>query len=195
MSTTVIGVQELFYALILTEDETTTTYESPKRLGYVQELTITPSTESASQYGDNRVIETYTSLGAIEVGVTLTGIEPEIEAEVLGHAYIDGATVKTAIDQAPRVALLYKRLMADGLFRYKVLYRGQFALPEEANNTKEDTVTFQSTSLTASFIPRLSDQVFEYQVDERVAEGDAVVQITEWFTEVQEPLIDENITP
>jgi phage major tail protein, phi13 family len=187
MSTTVVGVEELFFAVIEDETQSLTEYDTPERLGYVQELTITPNSEAVNQYGDNRIIESYTSISAIEVNATLTGISPEVEATILGYTHANGVTIKHEKDQAPFVALMYKRLMANGKYRYKVLYKGKFSLPEESNQTKEESVTFQSTSLVATFVPRL-DGIYEYQVDEGTATGPALASIETWFTSVQEPV-------
>src|SRR5699024_9672336 len=105
-------------------------------------------------YGDNMVVETASSMSNIEVNVTLTGVDPKVEAEILGHTYGNGTVLKNSENIAPFVALMYQRTMANGSSRYVVLYKGQFALPEESSSTKEDSVEFQSTPLTASFLPR-----------------------------------------
>ncbi|MEH7464576.1 major tail protein [Bacillus thuringiensis] len=194
MSTTIIGIDKLYYAKIVSDGEGGTRYEKPKHLGYVQELSVEPKVETASQYGDNRAIETASAMGAIDVKLKLTGIDPEVEADVLGYEYANGATKKTAEAIAPEIALMYRRLKANGKYRYKVLYKGRLAIPSETTTTKEDKIDFQSTEFEASFMPRLSDGVFEYQIDEEMSGADKVV-IQKWFEAVPEPVIKETLIP
>jgi phi13 family phage major tail protein len=189
MSTTIVGVEKLYYAILSDETATPVLYDAPKQLGFVQEMKVAPQSESASQYGDNRIIETATAMGNIELELTLTGISPEVEAEVLGHQYGNGAIIKKDTDVAPYIALLYKRVKANGKSRFKVLYKGKMGLPEEANKSKEDKVEFQSTEMKATFAPRI-DGVYEFQLDEEVVTGTAgQALVSDWFNEVQEPVL------
>ncbi|PFD41409.1 major tail protein [Bacillus cereus] len=163
--TTIIGIDKAYFAPFL--DEIAETYEAPFRLDPIQSLSVEPQTNTSSQYGDNIAIETASAMGTIESTVNFTGLTPEIEARILGHKYIpaDRRVIKAADDVAPQGAFLYRRMRADGGYRYKVFYRGRFTLPNEETNTKEDQVEFQSAELGIVFAPRLSDQVYEMSID------------------------------
>ncbi|MBJ8026318.1 hypothetical protein JDS90_33655, partial [Bacillus cereus] len=77
-------------------------------------------------------------MGTIEATGNFTGLTPESEARILGHKYVsaDRRVIKAADDVAPPGAFLYRRMRADGGYRYKVCYRGRFTLPNEETNTK-----------------------------------------------------------
>lgn len=163
--TTIIGIDKGYFAPFT--DEMAETYETPFKLDPIVELKIEPATDTASQYGDNIAIETASAMGAINATVTFTGLTPEIEARLLGHTYVaaDRRVIKAANNIAPLGAFMYRRLRADGGYRYKVLYRGRFGLPNEETATKEDKIDFQSSEMTAVFMPRLSDQVYDMSID------------------------------
>ncbi|WDS60619.1 hypothetical protein BC7_00022 [Bacillus phage BC-7] len=163
--TTIIGIDKAYFAPFL--DEGAETYDKPFRLDPIQELSIEPQTNTSSQYGDNIAIETASAMGAIEGTATFTGLTPEIEASIMGHKYqpADRRVIKSAEDVAPMGAFLYRRMRADGGYRYKVFYRGRFSLPNEETTTKEDQIEFQSAELGLTFVPRLSDQVYEMSID------------------------------
>lgn len=165
MSTTIIGIDKLYFAPM--KDEQLETYYKPVQIGYVQEFSIEPEQESVSQYGDNRAIETASAMGAITGTLTLTGIRPDREALILGHQFDEttNAVLKKANTIAPMGAVLYRRLKADGTYRYKVLYKGRFGLPKEETTTREDKIEFQGSEFTINFVPRLKDEFYEFQVD------------------------------
>jgi len=165
MTTSIIGIDKLYFAPM--QDEQKETYYKPVQIGYVKELSVEPEVESVSDYGDNRAIESASAMGSIPAKLVLTGIQPDREALVLGHKYskTNKTLIKSAEDVAPQGALLYRRMKADGSYRYKVLYKGRFALGKEETKTKEDKVEFQSPEYEISFMPRLKDSVYEFQID------------------------------
>ncbi len=163
--TTIIGIDKGYFAPFT--DEVAETYETPFKLDPIRSVSIEPEVNSASQYGDNIAIETASAMGAINATITFTGVTPEIEAKLLGHTYVeaDRRVIKAASDIAPLGAFLYRRMRADGGYRYKVLYRGRFAVANEETTTKEDQIEFQDAEMTAVFMPRLSDQVYDMSID------------------------------
>lgn len=186
--TTIIGIDMAYFAPFL--DETAETYDVPFKLDPVQTISVEPQTNTTSQYGDNIAIETASAMGTIEATVTFTGLTPEIEAAILGHKYTstDRRVVKKASDVAPMGAFLYRRMKADGSYRYKVFYRGRFSLPNEETNTKEDTVEFQGSEMGIVFAPRLSDQVYEMSIDADKGVGGAPDKYaSKFFTKVYLP--------
>lgn len=190
--TTIIGIDKAYFAPFL--DEVAETYEVPFRLDPIQNLTIEPQTNTTSQYGDNIAIETATAMGTIEGTATFTGLTPEIEARILGHTYVsaDRRVIKSATDIAPMGAFLYRRMRADGGYRYKVFYRGRFAIPSEETATKEDQVEFQSAELAITFAPRLSDQVFEMSID---ADKATASTPDKWATKFFEKVLNPTENP
>ncbi|MDA1658823.1 hypothetical protein PDK35_02385 [Bacillus cereus group sp. TH153LC] len=184
--TTIIGIDKAYFAPFL--DEQAETYDVPFKLDPIQELSVEPQTNTSSQYGDNIAIETASAMGAIEATAKFTGLTPEIEAKILGNKYdsTDRRVIKSASDIAPMGAFLYRRMRADGGYRYKVFYRGRFTLPNETTTTKEDQVEFQSAEMGLVFQPRLSDQVYEMSID---ADKPANGQVDPWATKFFEKVL------
>jgi len=191
MSTTIIGIDKFYFAKML--DEQLETYDTPVYIAPVQELSIEPETDSASQYGDNRAIETASAMGSIKGTVKFTGISGENEALILGHKQQEGKLIKSAEDVAPLGAVLYRRMKADGSYRYKVLYRGRFSLPKEETTTKEDKIDFQSAEFEVNFMPRLKDSIYEFQIDN--PDKDTDPWKTAFFAKVIEPSLTASPTP
>jgi len=186
--TTIIGIDKAYFAPFM--DETAETYEVPFALDPIQTFSVEPQTNTSSQYGDNIAIETASAMGTIDGTATFTGLTPEIEAKILGATYVpaDRRVIKSASDVAPMGAFLYRRMRADGGFRYKVFYRGRFSLPNEETNTKEDQVDFQGSELAITFAPRLSDQVYEMSIDADKATSEKPDKwATEFFKKVLMP--------
>lgn len=185
MSTSIIGVDFAYFAKLTSEENKT--YDKLVKLDPVQQIDVDPETSSTSQFGDNRAVETANAMGAIKLNVTFTGLEPSNEALLLGHNIsVDKKSVeKRADDIAPYGAFIYRRLRADGGYRYKVLYKGRFNRPKESTKTKEDNVEFSGQELEANFMPLAIDGgLYEYYVDAPV--GDKTVE-TAWKTAVVFP--------
>jgi phi13 family phage major tail protein len=190
--TTIIGIDMGYFAPFL--DEIAETYEEPFKLDPIAELSVEPEVNTASQYGDNIAIETASAMGAINATIAFTGLTPEIEAKLLGHTYVtaDRRVIKAASDIAPLGAFLYRRMRADGGYRYKVLYRGRFSIPKEETKTKEDQIEFQNSELGAVFMPRLSDQVYDMSID---ADKATPLVPDKWATKFFEKVLLPTETP
>lgn len=189
-STSVVGIDKLYYAIVTETTSggtTTSTYGTPKQLGHVQDLTVTPKVNTAFQYGDNAIIESANTLGQVDLKATLTGMELQDEAAILGSGFGNGAIIKKSTDIAPWVALMYRRLKANGQYRYKVLYKGKFVLPDDTTKSKEDKVTFSGKVLSATFLQRPDDSTLEFQIDSELASTAGTTSIGSWFTTVQQP--------
>lgn len=171
MSTSIIGVDFAYFAPLTSESNKT--YGEMVKLDPVQQIDVEPETSSTSQYGDNRAVETVNGMGAITLKVTFTGVSMENEAMLLGHK-IDSAKkslTKRADDIAPYGAFVYRRMKANGAYRYKVLYKGVFSRPKESTKTKEDSVEFSGQEMEASFMPLAIDGgLYEHSVDAAVGD-------------------------
>lgn len=104
-----IGLKNLYYAKIKTDGDSSTTYETPKKLGNAVSVDINPSTNKTSLYGDDMAVATDVAFGEVTVTIETTEITLEDQAALLGHTYdaTDGLTAKSS-DVAPYVALLFE---------------------------------------------------------------------------------------
>lgn len=145
------------------------TYQKGRYLGPSATLSITVTSADAKDYGDNRVVETDTSVTGGTVSLELNEMLNELNAFLLGHS-VDEQTGEVAFSQddiAPFVGLgaigTSQRNKANkyiGKFYKKV----QFKEPNDENATKQDNVSFTHSTLEGNmFVPE--DGVWKVQVE------------------------------
>lgn len=153
-----IGLRDIYYAVILKDDETGTEYDTPKYFAPAMTLTYTPTYNRANLRGDDRVIATASSEGTTTVSVGLTELTKQAQVDVLGAKVAsDGGILEGAENRPKDVALMYRAEKANGAYRYDVIYKVQFDPAEESLETKQETPTFATPTLNGEAIPRLSD--------------------------------------
>ena len=93
-------------------------------------------------------------------------------------------------DVPPWVAIGFRTLKSNGNYRYVWLYKGRFSDPEDNNETKADSINFQSDTIKGQFV-KLEYGVsvdgsvrkaWKYEIDEDNALVNAIDQVG---TEVQ----------
>lgn len=179
-----IGLDKIYYAIMT--DETLETYATPKRIPGAITANVSPTTNSVTLNADDRADEVANSLGEIEIEINPKDLPPDILKDILG-ATIDsnGALSQSATDVAPYVAIGWRSRKSNGKYRYYWFYKGKFQPNEEEFQTKEDTPTFQTPTITGLFIPRQKDDKWKVLIDE---DGETVPAsvITDWFKTVYE---------
>src|SRR5699024_9641634 len=127
-----IGLRDIYYAVIESDDESGTVYGDPKKFSPAMTLTYTPTYNRASLRGDGQVVSTTSSKGSTTVAVGLTDPTKEAQADVLGAKIAaDGGVLEGADNRPADVALMYRAEKANGSFRYDVIYKVQFDPAEE----------------------------------------------------------------
>lgn len=178
-----VGLQDIYYALCTKDDSAGVTYSTPKKISAAISAKVTPTVNSATLFGDDGPIVTANALGEIAVEIGVADIPFTIQAELLGSTLNEnGLLIDNADDQAPEVALGFRRSMSNGTFRYVWLLKGKFSLPEEDAQTKQGTPTFQTPTITGTFLKRLKDGHWRFRADSGVAGSEAL--IASWFTAV-----------
>lgn len=184
-----VGMDKIHYAIMT--DEETETYSTPKPLPGAITGTVSPTTNNATLYADDQAWETATALGDVGIEINVADLPQESLADLLG-ATIDenGVMVQTAQDVAPYVAIGWRSMKSNGKYRYFWYYKGRFQPNEESFQTKEDSPSFQTPSISATFIARQKDGKWRVRVDE---DGNNVPEevIKDWFTKVY----DGTVTP
>lgn len=178
-----VGLQDIYYAKLTKDDPTGVEYDTPKMLLPAITANVTPTVNSATLYGNDGPIVTANALGEITVEIGVADIPLETQADLLGSSInADGLLVDNADDQAPEVALGYRRSMSDGSFRYTWLLKGKFQLPAEEAQTKQGEPTFQTPTITGIFLKRLFDGNWRFRADSNNAASAAL--IAAWFDAV-----------
>lgn len=180
-----VGFDQLYYAIMTDED--TETYGTPKRLDGAISLSTSPTTNSETLYADDGAYDSVSSMGDVDVELGVAELPVEDYSALLGHSIDSNGGVDAKVtDQAPYVALGYRRRLANGKYRYVWLYKGRFRLSDEDAETKGDTPSYQTPTLNATFISRQTDGRWRYYVND----GDAGVTtafINSFFTSVYVP--------
>ena len=182
-----VGLDNVYYAIITKDDESGTQYDTPKKFAPAIQLTKTPAYNRASLRADNGVIATAGSKGPIAISLGVSDLSKEARADVFGmKVNADGVVVSNKDDRPADVALLARAEKSNGEHRYIVLYKVQFNPPEETIDTKAETPTFNTPSISGEAIPRLSDGNEEAYVDSDDADITDPLVIENWFTSVYE---------
>ena len=187
-----IGCDHLVYAPMTAEDtvDKAPTYGEVVSAPGVMSININPNGSQETLFADDGPMETASTLGKIEVEIQKNELTTKNKAELLGHS-IDakGGLVYGDSDVAPWVAIGFRTLKSNGNYRYVWLYKGKFTEPEDANETKGDSINFQSDTISGQFV-RLNKtynvgtktvRPWKYEMDQDHAEADATV-ISSWFT-------------
>jgi len=192
-----IGCDNLVYAVMTTEETTTAApvYGEVKSAPGVMSVGINPNASQETLFADDGPMETATTLGKVSVEIKKNDLSATNKTDLLGHK-IDssGAVVYGAADVPPYVAVGFRALKSNGAYRYTWLYKGKFVDPEDTNETKGDSISFQSDTITGEFV-RLSNTItvgtskvnpWKYEID---SDGTDVTEatVTSWFDSVAMP--------
>lgn len=186
-----IGCDNLVYAPMTTEDTASTppAYGEVKQAIGVMSLNINPNGAQETLFADDGPMETASTLGRIEVEIQKNELTTENKADLLGHQ-IDakGALVYGDSDIPPWVAIGFRTLKSNGNYRHVWLYKGKFTEPEDSNETKGDSINFQSDTINGQFtrlnyaytINSKKVRPWKYELDQDHTSADATT-IGKWF--------------
>lgn len=179
-----IGLRDLHYALLTTDDATTIAYGTPEKIAGAINAKISPKSNTSTLYADDGPDEVASALGEITVEIQVKDLPLAIQAALLGHKLgTDGVLLKNASDVAPYVAIGFKSMKSNGKYRYVWLYKGKFQLQEQEYKTKEDTPEFQTPTIEATFVKRQKDGNWQAIGDE---DETGFTAGATWFTKVYE---------
>lgn len=196
-----IGCDNLVWARLTKDDGVELTYDTPVALPGLMSIGINPNTESATAFYDDGPAESATTLGAIEVTIQKSALGTKEAATLLGHSLdANGMVIYGANDTAPEGALGFRTLKSDGTYKYCWLLKGVFVDGEENNETKGDSINFQSDELTGSFakvnmkydvVDTITGETKQTQpwrvMVDAAAEGVSEDLLSQWFTKVITP--------
>lgn len=192
-----IGVSNFHYAK-MTKEETLTeapTYEAPTSAPGLMSLNINPNAGMDTLFADDGPFETATTIGNIEVEVQKNALTTQNKADLLGKVVDDrGGLVSSSTDIPPWVAIGFKSLKSNGNYRYCWLYKGKFMDPEDNNETKGDSINWQSDTITGNFVKLIYQMTiagktvcpWKYDLDED-DEGVDTEILEKWFDSVVLP--------
>ena len=195
-----IGCDNLVYAIMKTEDTPSAApvYDKPVAAPGVISVNINPNTSQETLFADDGPYDTATTLGKVEVEINKAELTSENKSDLLGHAIDEkGGVVYSDSDVPPWVAIGFRTLKSNGKYRFVWLYKGKFTDPEDNNETKGDSINFQTDTIKGQFV-KLSNQVtiggspkrlWKYEMDADSTSADADT-MSKWFESVTLPTAD-----
>lgn len=165
-----IGVRNLHYAIMKTDDKTGATYETPVKVAGVRTIDVKPSSGIDTLYGDDAPFDVANYLGDISVSVDAAQVPLNDLAALLGHTVNKGVMEYKSTDTPPYVALLFESVKSNGKKRFVKLLKGKFAEPEENFQGKDTSTHWNTVKLTGHFVVREHDSAWKRVADEDAAD-------------------------
>lgn len=177
-----VGVKDLYYAILNTDSETGgVSYGTPVKMAKAINVQISPTTNTETLYADDAPSEIATALGEISVEINADDLPLDVQAALLGHTVTNGILVKNVNDNAPYVAVGFRSVKSNGKYRFIWMLKGKFTTPEQEYQTKEASPSFQTPTISGSFVKRDFDGQWQIIGDEDVS---GFTQAATWFTSV-----------
>lgn len=192
-----IGCDNLVYAIMTTEDtpDAAPVYGEIKEAPGVISVNINPNTSTYTLFADDGPMEVASTLGDIDVAINKAQLTTENKADFLGHEIDEnGGLAYADSDVPPFIAIGFRTLKSNGKYRYIWLYKGKFSDPEDNNETKTDSITFQTDTINGKFVKLTypiiingkDKRLWKYEMDADDAAAKADV-MTNWFKSVVMP--------
>lgn len=165
-----IGLRDVVYCL-LTDDGVATpdeaTYGDVTDLKGAISANFSPNASNDTLFADDGPYETASTLGAMTLELNVADLPNTVYAELIG-AKIDETTkvvINSSNDIPPYVAVGMKVKKSNGADRYIWYLKGKFAAPDEANQTKADSINWNTPTITGNFLKRVADDNWRFSVD------------------------------
>lgn len=188
-----IGLDRLFYAKITESEDGEETYAVPTPLAKAMKADLSIELAEAILYADDgaaAVIKDFKS-GKLTLGVDDIGISAA--QDLTGSVTDDnGVLISSSENAGSPVAVGFRAMKPDGMYRYFWLYKVKFGIPSTNLQTKGDSITFQTPTIEGTVMRRNKlDGMGKHPWKAEVTEGSAGVAtatITGWFGQVYEPV-------
>lgn len=190
-----IGLSNLVAFTLKTDTTGTLSYGAPFRIAPAVSASITPETSDDSFYADDIALISNRTISSITVELETADIPDEVQAKLLGLQIDENGVLHDNINaQAPQVALAFRSLKSNGKYKYVVLYKGAFGVGEDEYQTKEESATFQTTSITATFLPTVHNGDWRVSVNEDSPQVNQET-VDAWFNKVYGATSTDEATP
>lgn len=181
-----VGLKDIYYAIVTSDGEEDTVYETPKRMGKAMTANVQPQFNTGELRAEDGVAETAEARGVTNVVINTDDLTKDVQSDIYGkEVNSEGVLIDSEDDKPPYLALMFRSEKANGAYRHTVLYKGKFTPPESNYETKQETPAFQTPTTNGRFLRRNSDNRIGAQVDEDDEDiGETV--ISDWFTKPYE---------
>ena len=181
-----IGLKDVHYALLTEDDpEDGATYETPVPLAGAITANFAPNASNDTLFADDGPYETASTLGAMTLELNVADISSEDRAALLGARYDEttGMLISHSDDIPPYVAIGMAVMKSNGERRLIWYLKGKFTAPDENNQTKADSINWNTPTISGNFLRRDCDGHWRISVDTD-DDNTATDTVTNWFTAV-----------
>lgn len=188
-----IGLDRLYYATITEDTLGEETYGTPKILAKAINADLSVELTEAILYADDGAAEVVKDFNSGTLTLGVDDIGASVAADLTGATTDDnGVLISASENSGSAVAVGFRALKPNGLYRYFWLYRVKFGLPATNLQTKGESITFSTPTIEGTVMRRNKlDGNGKHPWKAEVTEGDAGVPasvITGWYTQVYEPV-------
>lgn len=179
-----IGLTNLHYAEMTTDDAETGAYayEAPVRIAGAITANFSPNAANDTLFADDGPYESAYTLGAMTLELNVADLKPEHRAFLLGETYGDDGIIKSSAESIPPyVAIGMSVKKSNGADRYIWYLKGKFSPPDENNQTKSDSINWNTPTITGNFLKRDADNLWRMAIDTDDTKVTADVK-NKWFT-------------
>ena len=143
------GVDNLYVAEVLKDDNTGYVCSTPIHLAPVAEIGKSTDSSSEAHYYDNKAMIVINSESADTISITMAPPELAKLAQIIGKSFdpTTGMLVDSPVQQK-YYAIMYRTKGTDGKYRYVSRLKGQFTIPEETSATENEGTDANNTSVT-----------------------------------------------
>lgn len=179
-----IGLSDLHAFPLKVDERGTLSYGAPFKIAPAVSASISPNTSEDAFYADDVALVSNQTISSITVELETADIKDEVVSRLLGLEIDENGVVHDNVNkQAPKLAVAFRSLKSNGKYKYVVLYKGSFGIGEDEYQTKEDSTTFQTTTISGTFLPTLYNGNWRASVNED-SESIGVDVVAKWFTKV-----------
>lgn len=179
------GLCNVYYALIKAYDIQTKkyTYDTPVPIPGGVSVSFDAAGDSNPFYADNIVYHNTKTNAGYEGDLEIATIPDSFRIGALGEIEIDGMLVENADAQGTEFALMFQ-FEGDVSGKRHVFYRCSAERPSIASQTKEESTTPNTSTLTITCMAREND----HHIKSSLLEAQNEERYGKWFEEVQEPI-------
>lgn len=174
-----IGLQDLYYSVIKMENDVEE-YSTPKVLSKAMKADLTVNTAEAKLYADDALDESANEFINATLKLGIKDLNNEVLKEILGQEIDSNGILWAGDDEPPYLAIGFRAKKGNGTYRYVWLLRGKFKLPNEAFETKGESITYKTPEIEGTFSKAHGSK--KWKADYTGKETSEVA--SEWFKKV-----------
>jgi len=190
VTATRIGCDNAVVAKLTEGVDGTPTYSEVLALPGLIKMSVNPNASLDTLFFDDGPGDTAATTGKIEVEFEKNALSIAEKAYILGHTLdANEVLIYGANDVPVWLALGFRSLKANGTYIYVWLLKGKFSDPETQNETKGDSISFQTDTIKGQFVKLNKGYTiggktikpYKMEADEE-NEGTLPATLASWFT-------------